>query len=127
MAWHPAPGDITLPHQLGPSSRLPELRAQEAHFGYDTDQSCRDLILAGGDNDDTIDVATTDFLTQNSSPKFVRLEAKTIPPVRRHAVLVLDPQTRTVLLFGGLQGTGLPGTSTLLGDTWLYHLGSCPN
>jgi hypothetical protein len=97
--------------------------AAGAHFGYDVDQSCGDLILAGDDN---IDVATTDFLTLNASPKFVCLAAKTLPPVWRHAVLVLDPQTRTLFLFGGLQGTGLPGSSTILGDTWLYHLGACP-
>jgi hypothetical protein len=97
-----------------------------AHFGYDTDQSCGDLILAGGDNDDTIDVATTAFLSLNASPQFVPLTAETLPPVRRHAVLILDPQTRTLFLFGGLQGTGLPVTSTILGDTWLYHLGACP-
>jgi hypothetical protein len=91
-----------------------------AHFGYDTDKTCGNLILAGGDHDDDIDVATTDFLTLSTSPQFVRLQAKTLPPPRRHAVLVLDLQTRTLFLFGGIQGT-----STILGDTWLYHLAGC--
>lgn len=92
-----------------------------AHFGYDTDQNCGDLIMAGGDHDDGIDVATTDFLTLGASLHFSRLAAQTLPPPRRHTVLVLDPQTRTLFMFGGLQGT-----STVLGDTWLYHLGPCP-
>lgn len=91
-----------------------------AHFGYDVDQSCGDLILAGGDHDDGIDVATTDFLTLSTSPQFVRLPTAVLPPPRRHTVLVLEPQTRTLFMFGGLQGS-----STALGDTWLYHLGQC--
>jgi Galactose oxidase, central domain len=103
--------------QLAPSGT----QRAGAHFGYDTDQTCGDLILAGGDHDDGIDIATTDFLTLSVSPHFGGLTAQTLPPPRRHTVLVLDSQTRTLFMFGGLQGT-----STALGDTWLYHLGPCP-
>jgi hypothetical protein len=92
-----------------------------AHSGYDTDQACGNLVMTGGDHDDTIDVATSDVLTLSSSPQFIRLSAQILPPPRRHTVLVLDPQTRTLFLFGGLQGT-----STILSDTWLYHLDPCP-
>jgi len=110
--------------QLNPTGKA----GAGAHFGDVIDQSCDDFILAAGDNDDANDVATTDYLTLNASPQFLLLQAQTLPPVRRHAALVLDPQTRTLVLFGGLQGTGLAGpSSTLLGDTWLYKLGSCPN
>lgn len=91
-----------------------------AHFGYDVDQSCGNLILAGGDHDDGIDVATTDLLTLSNSPQFMRLPTPTLPPPRRHAALVLDPQTRTLFMFGGLQGS-----SIALADTWLYRLGKC--
>jgi hypothetical protein len=91
-----------------------------AHFGYDVDQSCGDLILAGGDHDDGIDVATTDLLTLSNSPRSIRLPTAVLPPPRRHTVLVLDPQTRALFMFGGLQGS-----SMALGDTWIYHLGQC--
>jgi hypothetical protein len=91
-----------------------------AHFDYGVDQSCGDLILAGGDHDDGIDVATTDLLTLSNSPQFIRLPTAVLPPPRRHTVLVIDPQSRTLFMFGGLQGS-----SRALGDTWLYHLGQC--
>ena len=92
-----------------------------AHFGYDVDKKCGTLLLAFGDHDDGIGVATTDVLTLSSPAEFSRLSAKNVPPLRRHAPLVFDPQTRTLLTFGGLQGN-----STMLGDTWIYsRLNAC--
>jgi Galactose oxidase, central domain len=91
-----------------------------AHFGYDVDSKCGALIVAFGDHDDAIDVSTTDLLSLSDSPGFFRLTTSALPPPRRHAPLVFDPQTRTLFTMGGLQGT-----DTALGDTWMYQLGDC--
>ena len=92
--------------------------AAGAHFASATDQSCGHLFLAGGDHDDNKDVNTTDrfdFLKQ----VFSRLPTQRNWPSRRHAALVLEPETRTLLLFGGIHDP-----NTLLGDTWMYQLGN---
>jgi hypothetical protein len=102
--------------QLSPSGTA----GAGAHFGYDVDQTCGDVILAFGDHDDMMDVSTTDLLSLSSSPQFSRLLANVVPPPRRHAPLILDPQTGTLFTFGGLQGM-----STTLGDTWIFRLNGC--
>jgi Kelch motif/Galactose oxidase, central domain len=90
-----------------------------AHFASATDKACGQLFLAGGDHDDRIDVDTTDrfsFL----NPAFIRLATtRNFLPSRRHSALVLEPRTRTLLLFGGLHDP-----NQLLGDTWFYLLGN---
>lgn len=92
-----------------------------AHFASATDDVCGVLLLAGGDHDDNIDVNTTDVFNF-SQPSFVRLPtASDFVPARRHSALVLEPQSRTLLLFGGLHDP-----SQLLGDTWTYHATKCP-
>ncbi len=92
-----------------------------AHFASATDDCQAVLLLAGGDHDDTIDVNTTDIFSFTQS-FFGRLPATSnFAPVRRHSALVLEPESRTLMLFGGLQDP-----SQLLGDTWLYQLASCP-
>lgn len=93
-----------------------------AHFASAVDDFCRALFLAGGDHDDGVDVNSTDVFSF-SQPSFVRLATTTdYSPPRRHSVLVLEPQSRTLMLFGGLQDP-----SHVLGDTWLAHLeGGCP-
>jgi hypothetical protein len=91
-----------------------------AHFASATDSACRMLLLAGGDHDDNIDVNTTDVFSY-ADESFVRLPTMTdFTPARRHSVLVLEPQIRTLMLFGGINDP-----SKLLGDTWLYQLGGC--
>ncbi len=104
--------------QLSPAGTA----AASAHFASATDSSCGVLLLAGGDHDDNIDVSATDqfaFL----QPSFTRLPTMTdFSPPRRHAVLILEPQSRALMLFGGIHDP-----SQVLGDTWIYHLGStCP-
>jgi Kelch motif/Galactose oxidase, central domain len=91
-----------------------------AHFASATDKTCARLFLAGGDHDDNIDVDTTDeFLFLN--PAFIRLATTRNFPARRHSALVLEPHTRTLMLFGGIHDP-----KHLLGDTWFYQLGkSC--
>ena len=91
-----------------------------AHFASATDNFCGVLFLAGGDHDDNIDINTTDVFSF-SEPSFVRLPTTAdFSPSRRHSVLVLEPQSRLLMLFGGLHDP-----STLLGDTWLYQLNGC--
>jgi len=91
-----------------------------AHFASATDTDCGVLLLAGGDHDDNIDVDTTDIFSF-SQASFVRLPAMSnFSPSRRHSSLVLEPQSRTLMLFGGIHDP-----SQLLGDTWLYRLGGC--
>jgi Kelch motif/Galactose oxidase, central domain len=91
-----------------------------AHFASATDSTCGVLLLAGGDHDDGVDVNTTDVFSF-ASPSFTRLPATTnFSPSRRHSVLVLEPQSRTLMLFGGLHDP-----SQLLGDTWTYQLNGC--
>ncbi len=92
-----------------------------AHFASATDGSCRALFLAGGDHDDNIDVNTTDVFSF-TQPSFQRLHTiMDFVPSRRHSVLVLEPQSRTLMLFGGIHDP-----SQVLGDTWIYDLGGCP-
>jgi len=92
-----------------------------AHFASATDRSCNVLFLAGGDHDDNIDVNTTDVFSF-SQPSFVRLPTTTdFSPSRRHSVLVLEPQSHTLMLFGGIHDP-----SQLLGDTWLFRSDTCP-
>lgn len=88
-----------------------------AHFASATDNICAQLFLAGGDHDDNVDVDTTDrFLFLN--PAFIRLATTRNFPARRHGALVLEPRTRTLLLFGGIHDP-----KQRLGDTWFYQLG----
>jgi hypothetical protein len=88
-----------------------------AHFASATDKTCAQLFLAGGDHDDNIDVDTTDkFLFLN--PAFIRLPTTRNFPARRHGALVLEPHSRTLMLFGGVHDP-----HQLLGDTWFYQLG----
>ncbi len=92
-----------------------------AHFASATDRSCNVLFLAGGDHDDNIDVNTTDVFSF-PQPSFLRLQTTTdFSPSRRHSALVLEPQSHTLMLFGGLHDP-----SQMLGDTWLYKLDTCP-
>jgi hypothetical protein len=92
-----------------------------AHFASATDRTCNVLFLAGGDHDDNIDVNTTDVFSF-SQPSFVRLPTSTdFSPSRRHSVLVLEPQSHTLMLFGGIHDP-----SHLLGDTWLFRPDTCP-
>ena len=92
-----------------------------AHFASPTDSACGVLLLAGGDHDDNIDVQTTDVFSFPQQ-SFARLPTTVdFSPSRRHGVLVLEPQSRTLMLFGGIHDP-----SQLLGDTWLYQLGRCP-
>jgi hypothetical protein len=103
-------------------TKLPQIGTPGAgaHAATDVDNACNDMILAGGDHDDQVDVSATDlFLLETST--FVRLSAMPTFTPRRHSALVLEPQSRTLLLFGGLQGS-----SQVLGDTWLLQLGQCP-
>jgi hypothetical protein len=91
-----------------------------AHFASATDNACGVLLLAGGDHDDYIDVNTTDVFSYGKE-SFVRLPTMMdFSPSRRHSVLILEPQSRTLMLFGGINDP-----SKLLGDTWLYQLGGC--
>jgi hypothetical protein len=55
-------------------------------FGYDVDQSCGNLMLAFENQDDGIDVASTDLPNLSSSPQFSGLPAVAI---LRHAPLIL--------------------------------------
>ena len=87
----------------GPSPTGPP--GARAHSGYDVDQSCGTLAITFGDHDDALDVATTALLNLFSSPQFSRLSARALPPPRRHAPLVFDPQTRTLFTFGGVHGS----------------------
>jgi Kelch motif/Galactose oxidase, central domain len=92
-----------------------------AHFASATDDCLGVLLLAGGDHDDNIDVNTTDIF-DFAQPSFSRLPAASnFAPVRRHSALVLEPESQTLMLFGGLQDP-----SPILGDTWLYQLERCP-
>lgn len=93
-----------------------------AHFASATDSSCSVLLLAGGDHDDNVDVNTTDAFSF-LEPSFKRFPtANQFSPSRRHAVLILEPQSRTLMLFGGIHDP-----AQLLGDTWTYQLVSgCP-
>jgi hypothetical protein len=92
-----------------------------AHFASAADYSCNALFLAGGDHDDNIDVNTTDVFSFPQS-SFFRLQTTTdFSPSRRHSALVLEPQSQTLMLFGGLHDP-----SQMLGDTWLYKLDTCP-
>jgi hypothetical protein len=94
--------------------------AAGAHFASSTDVSCGVLLLAGGDHDDGHDVNTTDVFSF-SLPSFMRLTVPTnFVPSRRHSVLVLEPQSRTFMLFGGLHDP-----SPVLGDTWLLQSQQC--
>jgi galactose oxidase-like protein len=90
-----------------------------APFSSTNDTLCGVLLLAGGDHDDNLDVNTTDeFIFSQSS--FERFPTTTdFSPSRRHTVLILEPQNRTLMLFGGIHDP-----SQLLGDTWVYELGS---
>ena len=90
-------------------------------FASATDSNCGVLFLAGGDHDDNIDVNTTDVFSLAMS-SFSRLPATTnFTPSRRHSVLVLEPQSHTLMLFGGLHDP-----NQLLGDTWIYQINGCP-
>jgi hypothetical protein len=93
-----------------------------AHFASTVDDFCGVLFLAGSDHDDGIDVNTTDVFSF-SRLSFLRLATTAdFSPPRRHSVLVLEPQSRTLMLFGGFQDP-----SHLLADTRVYQLGSsCP-
>jgi hypothetical protein len=94
----------------------------EAHFASAVDSTCGVLLLAGGDHDDNIDVnATDEFIFSKST--FEKLPTTTdFSPSRRHSVLILEPKSRTLMLFGGIHGP-----SQVLGDTWVHELGSiCP-
>jgi hypothetical protein len=91
-----------------------------AHFASATDDFCGLLLLAGGDHDDNIDVNTTDVFSF-SQMSFARLLVSSdFLPSRRHSVMVLEPQSQTLMLFGGLHNP-----SQLLGDTWVYRLPHC--
>lgn len=91
-----------------------------AHFASATDDCRAFFLLAGGDHDDNIDVNTTDIFSF-AQPSFTRLPVTdNFVPARRHSAMVLEPESQTVMLFGGLQDP-----SQLLGDTWLYQLESC--
>jgi hypothetical protein len=92
-----------------------------AHSATDVDRRCGDLILAGGDHDDGVGVATTDYLLLTSTPRFVYAAGSGPFAPRRHATLVMDQATRELLLFGGIEGS-----ATVYGDTWLSRLGNCP-
>jgi Kelch motif protein/galactose oxidase-like protein len=102
--------------QLSPFGTL----GAEAHFASAGDSACGVLLLAGGDHDDGIDVSTTDVFSYFKD-SFVRLPTMMdFSPSRRHSVLVLEPRSRSLMLFGGINDP-----SKLLGDTWLYQLGGC--
>jgi hypothetical protein len=91
-----------------------------AHFASATDNACGLLLLAGGDHDDYIDVNTTDVFSF-SRASFLRLPTTLdFSPSRRHSALVLEPLSRTLMLFGGIHDP-----LQFLGDTWVYQLGDC--
>jgi hypothetical protein len=85
-------------------------------------QFLRCPFVGRGDHDDNIDVNTTDEFIL-SQPSFERLPTTAdFSPSRRHSILILEPQSRTLMLFGGIHDP-----SRLLSDTWVYGLGSsCP-
>lgn len=92
-----------------------------AHVASATDDCNASLLMAGGDHDDEIDINTTDVFSF-TQPSFNRLPVSTnFAPGRRHSTLVLEPESRTLMLFGGIQGS-----SNILGDTWLYQVDPCP-
>lgn len=93
-----------------------------AHFASATDDCNGTLLLAGGDHDDDIDINTSDVFSF-AQPSFTRLPVTSnFVPGRRHSTLVLEPESRTLMLFGGLQDP-----SNILGDTWLYQVEPCAN
>jgi hypothetical protein len=51
-----------------------------AHFGYAADPICNELFLSGGDNLDNFDVAFTDRMTLDESPRFARVRTSAMPP-----------------------------------------------
>lgn len=90
------------------------------HFGSATDSACSVLLLAGGDHDDGVDLNTTDLFSF-SQASFSKLPTMVdFSPSRLLSPLVLEPQTRRLILFGGFHDP-----SQYLGDTWIYQLGSC--
>lgn len=91
-----------------------------AHFASATDDCDATLLLAGGDHDDDIDVDTTDVFSF-TQPSFNRLPVTSnFAPARRHSAMVLESESGTLMLFGGLQDP-----SNILGDTWLYQMEPC--
>jgi hypothetical protein len=96
--------------------------AANAHFGYAVDSKCGRMMLSGGDNLDNFVVSFTESLVFDE-PRFVRLPARSLPPPRDHATLVIDPARRNLVLYGGGSlGDGLDTFS----DAWLHPLGDCP-
>lgn len=106
--------------ELAPAGTL----AAWAHFGYATvvDRACGTLLMMGGDNNDRFRSPFLQGLQLAGESRFVELTGAEATLARDHAVMVLDPSSRRLVLFGGRQGPN----ETLLSDTWVYDLGGCP-
>ncbi len=97
-----------------------EKAAAGAHASYDTDSDCGQIVQFGGDHDDDKNTdATVLWNLTTGTTNFTSLADHSPPRKRRHASLVLEPKSRTLLLFGGLD------TGQTLGDTWIALLPGC--
>jgi hypothetical protein len=108
----PVPTAGTVPVRGAPTP-IPSLPVPGAGFAVADDPATNDIVLFGGVNDDA------DTWLWNGASWTLAHPANS-PPGRFDASAAYDPQTKTVLLFGGLDtvATGIHDTWSWNGSTW---------
>ena len=111
-AWSALPRAGGPPHAMASSM---------AYDGYD-----REVVMFGGDYPDLFTMLNTTWAFRGGSWTEVNTPANGTPPGLADATMTYDSTGARVVMFGGLNGSGVPGANWY-NATWTYRNGSWTN